>query len=63
MLQNQVSPTITEEDIENQKLDPFKNFSKVMRKRNHDHNDRNRVNMHFYALGELEKRSQSKSIR
>ena len=63
MNQNEVSPTITQEDIDAQKLDPFKNFSKVMRKRNRDHTTRNRVNMHYYALEELEKRSYSKSNR
>ena len=42
MQQNQVSPTITEKDIENRKLDPLKNFSKVMRKRDRDHTTRNR---------------------
>lgn len=53
---NHISPTITQEDVDREKTDPFKSLSKVMRKREAEHTERTRVSMHFYAVEELAKR-------
>ena len=53
---NEISPTISQEDIDKQKADPFKNLSKVMKKREREIRKLNREDMHYFALEELKKR-------
>ena len=58
---NQISPTISQEDVNRQKTDPFKNLSKVMKKREKEHRKSNRLNMHFFAVEELKKRKEKRN--
>ena len=57
---NHISPSISKEDVDLEKTDPFKGLSKVMRKRDKEHRKRTKLSMHFYALDELERRKQKR---